>query len=34
MIAVQSGIGHVGTWMGKERNVDQDDRELFGAEPP
>ena len=34
MVAVESGNGKAGTWVAEERNVYEDDRALFGEDPP
>jgi hypothetical protein len=34
MIVVESGRGQVGQWVAEERNVYEDYRRAFGAEPP
>lgn len=34
MVAVESGNGKAGTWVHEERNIHEDYRSLFGAEPP
>jgi len=34
MVAVESGAGHAGEWRSEERNVYDDYKRLFGAEPP
>ena len=34
MIAVESGVEHVGEWMSERRNIIDDYRRAFGEEPP
>ena len=34
MIAVRSGSGEVGNWVGERRNIVEDYRRCFGQDPP